>query len=235
MQLGNGEANTGAALDNYKGIYYNNAKQKHFDKTTGAHFDFADMCGRLEKLLATRTPLATDSDGTVSFPRPHNQPAVIPPPPAEIRVYTRKVAERRPIEPANNSRVAVDVSAYTDARAKFHIQFPTKQDQNRKAQPAGSESLGKTGTRAEILRRHVKHFAHVLEIGGEDRRIRGTSAQKSRGDDLAWKVPSNECTCILASCMQPQPYGRSCSECRGEGRKDRRGVCAVTAAMLYRS
>ncbi len=41
-------------LANYKGIYYNNQNTKYFDPFTGAHFEFSDMCKRLELLLAKR-------------------------------------------------------------------------------------------------------------------------------------------------------------------------------------
>ena len=38
-------------LENYKGIYFNDDPGRKFqDELTGAHFEFSDMCGRLDKL-----------------------------------------------------------------------------------------------------------------------------------------------------------------------------------------
>ncbi len=40
-----------ANLSDYKGIYYGDQTQKYQDPVTGAHFEFRDMCRRLEKLF----------------------------------------------------------------------------------------------------------------------------------------------------------------------------------------
>eukprot|EP00826_Nyctotherus_ovalis_P008205 TRINITY_DN12118_c0_g1_i1.p1 TRINITY_DN12118_c0_g1~~TRINITY_DN12118_c0_g1_i1.p1 ORF type:complete len:175 (+),score=38.71 TRINITY_DN12118_c0_g1_i1:118-642(+) len=39
-----------AALTNYKGFFYDNPSQKYQDETTGAHFEYFDMCLRLKRL-----------------------------------------------------------------------------------------------------------------------------------------------------------------------------------------
>ena len=36
---------------NYKGIYFGDDNQKYTDPETGAHFDFGDMCRRLNRVL----------------------------------------------------------------------------------------------------------------------------------------------------------------------------------------
>ena len=40
---------------NYKGIYYNDdAGQKYTDPETGAHFEYKDMCRRLQRIQQKR-------------------------------------------------------------------------------------------------------------------------------------------------------------------------------------
>lgn len=41
-------------LFNFKGIYYDNETQKYTCPLTGAHFSFADLCGRLEAIRVER-------------------------------------------------------------------------------------------------------------------------------------------------------------------------------------
>lgn len=37
-------------FDNYKGYFYDDSEEKYFDKETGAHFDFLDICLKLNQL-----------------------------------------------------------------------------------------------------------------------------------------------------------------------------------------
>eukprot|EP00826_Nyctotherus_ovalis_P057968 TRINITY_DN7943_c0_g2_i3.p1 TRINITY_DN7943_c0_g2~~TRINITY_DN7943_c0_g2_i3.p1 ORF type:complete len:117 (+),score=32.53 TRINITY_DN7943_c0_g2_i3:78-428(+) len=37
-------------FDNYKGYFYDDCEEKYFDKETGAHFDFLDICFKLNQL-----------------------------------------------------------------------------------------------------------------------------------------------------------------------------------------
>ncbi len=84
----------GAALENYKGIYYNNPNEKFFDKLTGAHFEYSDMCHRLGRLLMERevvqptnsVNLGSGSNSTdmsklaaCSKPQPNASALVVPP------------------------------------------------------------------------------------------------------------------------------------------------------------
>ena len=52
------DENAGGNLMNYKGIYFNDdPNNKYTCPTTGAHFEFKDMCGRLSKILKSRKGL----------------------------------------------------------------------------------------------------------------------------------------------------------------------------------
>lgn len=42
-------------LTKYKGIYYNDENKKFQDEDTGAHFEFCDLCKRLNLILSIRT------------------------------------------------------------------------------------------------------------------------------------------------------------------------------------
>ena len=44
-------------IDNYKGVYFVYQPNKFFDKVTGAHFDYIDVCQRLEKLVLKQISL----------------------------------------------------------------------------------------------------------------------------------------------------------------------------------
>ena len=44
-------------LINYKGMYFNDDKEKQFDTDTNAHFMFPDMCTRLQLALKQRTAI----------------------------------------------------------------------------------------------------------------------------------------------------------------------------------
>jgi hypothetical protein len=44
-------------LTKYKGIYYNDDNKKFQDDDTGAHFQFEDLCNRLNVMLVERTKL----------------------------------------------------------------------------------------------------------------------------------------------------------------------------------
>ena len=41
-------------LENYKGIHFNEEKEKYFDPNNGAHFEFGDICSRLGNVAEER-------------------------------------------------------------------------------------------------------------------------------------------------------------------------------------
>ena len=41
-------------LENYKGIHFNDEKEKYFDPNNGAHFEFGDICSRLSNVVEER-------------------------------------------------------------------------------------------------------------------------------------------------------------------------------------
>ena len=52
---GGGNDEEGENLANYKGIYYNDDQgQKYTDPENGAHFEYRDMCRRLQKAMVQR-------------------------------------------------------------------------------------------------------------------------------------------------------------------------------------
>jgi hypothetical protein len=44
-------------LTKYKGIYYNDDNKKFQDEETGAHFEFNDLCHRLQGVIVWRQKL----------------------------------------------------------------------------------------------------------------------------------------------------------------------------------
>ena len=44
-------------LTKYKGIYYNDDNKKYQDEDTGAHFEYHDLCRRLDGLMKLRGKL----------------------------------------------------------------------------------------------------------------------------------------------------------------------------------
>jgi hypothetical protein len=45
-------------LTKYKGIYFNDDNKKFQDEETGAHFEFADLCRRMQLILNLRLKIA---------------------------------------------------------------------------------------------------------------------------------------------------------------------------------
>lgn len=41
-------------MENYKGVYFKEQATKYFDPITGAHFEYQDMCTKLEKIISER-------------------------------------------------------------------------------------------------------------------------------------------------------------------------------------
>jgi len=66
---------TGENVGNFKGIYYNNPTNKYFDPETGAHFEYSEMCKKLEAVLAKRlaeVPPTNSVELNETLPNPIN-------------------------------------------------------------------------------------------------------------------------------------------------------------------
>ena len=238
--LGKSNTNNNVDLANYKGIYYNDQNQKYQDEVTGAHFNYHDMCRRLNELISQRvntSPNEVNCRNKYSTGNPQKDP---PPHHIAITIESKaSPAKERHIPIINKSKVkpAFQLQNESLIGSKKPILRPvvslsksriSKMSSNVKQQNATFESNKKSITEVGDVvksRNQVKTACKTQALVGD----RGGSIKLKIANSTTTVVPPTSIKAKLIDKIRPRSQIGNINNSKTKGTNLSSGVKQITS------